>query len=213
MPPAKREDLVRVLRTAGVDDPRVLESFERVAREAFVPPESRNLAYYDMPVPIAHGQVTTQPSLMATMVQALRLKGHERVFEIGTGLGFETAILACLCREVISIEWFADLCEEARANLEQAGVRNATIVAGDGSLGWPARAPYDGIVVAAASPGVSDALIEQLVEGGRLVQPIGPGGDERVTAFVKHSDRLVEAKVLTGAHFVPLRGACGIVSE
>src|SRR5688572_368132 len=103
---ATRQDLVRVVRAAGIEDTRIRAAFERIPRETFVPAESRNLAYYDLPVPIAHEQVTTQPSLIAVMIQALWLEGTERVLEIGTGLGFQTAILAYLCREVISIEWF-----------------------------------------------------------------------------------------------------------
>jgi protein-L-isoaspartate(D-aspartate) O-methyltransferase len=119
-------------------------------------------------LPIAHDQVTTQPSLLALMVQALGLHGDERVLEIGTGLGFQAAILARLCREVVSIEWFADLGEQARKNLEAVGIANVTVVVGDGSVGLPERAPYDRIVVAAAAPGVSQALVAQLAEGGRL---------------------------------------------
>ena len=209
-PAATPEDLVRTLERAGIGDPRLLDAFRRVRRDGFVPPEWRHGAYEDASVPIAHGLVTTQPSLLAVMVQALRLQGDERVLEVGTGLGFQTAILASLCREVVSIEWFADLAEPARANLERAGLRNVTVLVGDGSLGVPERAPYDGIVVAAAAPQVSEPLVAQLAEGGRLVQPLGPGGDERVTAFVKRSGRLIEEGTLTGAHFVPLRGAHGV---
>src|SRR5919197_535800 len=200
-PPATPEDLADVLRGAGIDDPRLLDAFRRVPRAAFVPSESRQRAYDDAPVPIAHGLVTTQPSLLALMVQALRLRGDERILEIGTGLGFQTAILASLCREVVSIEWFSDLAEQARANLAATGVRNAMVVVGDGSLGLPERAPYDGIVVAAAAPEVSQPLVDQLAECGRLVQPLGTGGDELVTAFTKRAGQLVELAALTGAHF------------
>jgi protein-L-isoaspartate(D-aspartate) O-methyltransferase len=132
------------------------------------------------------------------------------VLEIGTGLGFQAAILASLCREVVSIEWFADLGEQAHENLEAAGITNVAVVVGDGSLGLPERAPYQGIVVAAAAPEVSQTLVGQLADGGRLVQPLGTGGDERVTLFVKRANRLVERATLTGAHFVPLRRTLGI---
>jgi protein-L-isoaspartate(D-aspartate) O-methyltransferase len=204
------DDLIVTLRTAGIRDQRLLEAFRLVPRVVFVPPESRRRAYLDVPVPIAHGQVTTQPSLLALMVQALSLRGHERVLEVGTGLGFQTAILASLSREVVSIEWFADLAQQAAANLRAVGVSNVTITVGDGSVGLVEHAPYDAIVVAAAAPEVSQPLAAQLAEGGRLVQPLGHGGNERVTAFVKRAGRLVDAGVLTGAHFVPLRGAFGL---
>ena len=209
-PMATPEDLADVLRRAGIDDPRLLDAFRRVPRAAFVPAESRQRAYDDAPVPIAHGLVTTQPSLLALMVQALRLRGDERVLEIGTGLGFQTAILATLSREVISIEWFADLAERARTNLKGVGLSNVTVRVGDGSLGVAERAPFDGILVAAAAPRVSTALVAQLAEGGRLVQPLGTGGDDQVVAFVKRLGQLVEEATLTGAHFVPLRGAFGV---
>lgn len=208
--PSTLEDLVATLRAAGIHDERLLDAFRQVPRAAFVPPEWRDRAYEDVPIPIAHSQVTTQPSLLALMVQALALGGDERVLEIGTGLGFQAAILARLCHEVMSIEWFADLAEQARKNLEAAGITDATVVVGDGSLGLAERAPYDGVVVAAAAPAVSEALIAQLSEGGRLVQPLGTGGDERVTAFEKSGGILVERATLTGAYFVPLRGAFGI---
>ena len=209
-PAASPESLVQLLRRAGIHDPWLLDAVQRVPRAGFVPPEWRHRAYDDVPLPIAHGQVTTQPSLLALMVQALRLRGDERVLEIGTGLGFQTAILASLCREVVSIEWFSDLAEQAHANLAAAGLSNVTVQVGDGSLGASDWAPYDGIVVAAAALAVSQPLVAQLAEGGRLVQPLGPGGNERVTLFVKRSGQLIEDAVLTGAHFVPLRGAFGI---
>jgi protein-L-isoaspartate(D-aspartate) O-methyltransferase len=209
-PPGTPEGLVRDLRAAGVADPRVLAAFRRVRRENFVPTEARQRAYADAPIPIAHGQVTTQPSLSARMVEALRLGGGERVLEVGTGLGFQTAIVAALCAEVFSVEWFADLAEEARRNLDAAGVGNATVVVGDGTLGLPEHAPYDAAIVSAAAPAVAPPLVAQLAEGGRLVQPIGPSGAETVTAFVKRGARLVEAGVVTPAHFVPLRGRHGL---
>lgn len=204
------DDLVRVLEREGIRDARVLGAFRRIPRAAFVPPELAGRAYEDRPLPIAHGQVTTQPSLVARMVEGLGLGGDERVLEVGTGLGFQTAILATLAREVVSIERFADLSDAARANLTAAGIGNVRLVVGDGTLGFPELAPYDAILVSAAAPRVPGPLADQLAEGGRLVQPIGPGGAEVVTRFVKRAGRLVEAGRLTGAYFVPLVGRHGL---
>jgi protein-L-isoaspartate(D-aspartate) O-methyltransferase len=175
-----------------------------------VPPAAARHAYLDAPIRIPHGQVTTQPSLIASMVAALKLSGTERVLEVGTGLGFQTAILAVLARQVLSVERFADLAEQARANLAAVGLGRVTVVVGDGTLGVPEHAPYHAIVVAAASPHVPPPLIEQLAPGGRLVHPVGQGGHEQVTAFHKEGDRLVAETQLTLAYFVPLVGAHGV---
>jgi protein-L-isoaspartate(D-aspartate) O-methyltransferase len=204
-------DLVRALRDEGIKDDRVIVAFGAVARERFVPAAAADRAYLDQPVRIPHGQVTTQPSLIARMVEALRLTGGQRVLEVGTGLGFQTAILAALGGQVVSVERFGDLAERARANLEGAGIHGVTVVVGDGTLGVPEYAPYQAIVVAAASLEVPAPLVEQLAEGGRLVHPVGPGGREVVTAFRKQAGRLVAEARLTGAYFVPLVGAHGTV--
>jgi protein-L-isoaspartate(D-aspartate) O-methyltransferase len=196
--------LENAARRAGVQDSRVLDAVRTIARRQFVPSAYADLADTDRPIPIAHGQVTTQPSLVARMLESLGLSGRERVLEIGTGFAYQTAILATLAREVYSIERFADLADHARANLERAGIHNATVVGGDGTRGLPEHAPYDAIVIAAAAPTVPPALVEQLDDGGRLVQPIGRGGDELVTKFTKRDGRLVEEGTLTAARFVPL---------
>jgi protein-L-isoaspartate(D-aspartate) O-methyltransferase len=203
------EDLVQVLGAEGIRDRRVLAAFRAVPRARFVPPEAAGQAYLDVPVRIPHGQVTTQPSLIAAMVAALGLTGGERVLEVGTGLGFQTAILARLTRRVVSVERFADLAAQARANLAAAGVDGVTVVVGDGTLGVPEHAPYQAIVVAAASPRVPGPLVAQLDDGGRLVHPVGPGGREEVTVFTKRADRLVADTRLVPARFVPLVGAHG----
>ncbi len=207
------EDLVRVLRAEGIRDRRILAAFRRVPRARFVPSAAAGQAYLDEPIRIPHGQVTTQPSLIAKMVSALALTGTERVLEVGTGLGFQTAILARLAREVISVERFPALAEQARANLAAARVTRVTVVIGDGTLGVPEHAPYQAIVVAAASPQVPEPLVEQLAPGGRLVHPVGPGGHEQVTAFHKEADQLVADARLTPAYFVPLVGAHGLPSR
>jgi protein-L-isoaspartate(D-aspartate) O-methyltransferase len=198
-----------VVRAEGVRDRRVLAAFRAVPRALFVPAEAAGQAYLDEPVRIPHGQVTTQPSLIAAMVAALGLTGGERVLEVGTGLGFQTAILARLARMVVTVERFADLAAQARANLTAAGVGGVTVVIGDGTLGVPEHAPYQAIVVAAAAPRVPSPLVEQLADGGRLVHPVGPGGREEVTAFSKQAGRLVADARLVPARFVPLVGTHG----
>jgi protein-L-isoaspartate(D-aspartate) O-methyltransferase len=198
-----------VLQAEGIRDRRVLAAFRAVPRALFVPAEAVGQAYLDEPLRIPRGQVTTQPSLIAAMVAALGLTGGERVLEVGTGLGFQTAILARLARQVVSIERSADLAAQARANLAAVGVGRVTIVVGDGTLGVPEHAPYQAIVVSAASPWVPPPLVEQLTDGGRLVHPVGPGGHEQVTAFSRQADRLVVEARLVPARFVPLVGAYG----
>jgi protein-L-isoaspartate(D-aspartate) O-methyltransferase len=203
------EALVHSVKAAGVEDARVLGAVRRVPRNSFVPLEVRNRACDDVPLPIPHGLVTTQPSLAARMIAALALRGHERVLEIGTGYGFQTALLATLASEVWSVERWPDLANAARANLARQGLLNAHVVVADGTTGVPDRAPFDAIVVAAAFPRVPPPLAEQLAAGGRLVQPIGSGGREQVTLFTEAGGTLRRAKVLTGANFVRLVGKHG----
>jgi protein-L-isoaspartate(D-aspartate) O-methyltransferase len=205
--------LVRVLQAEGIPDRRVLAAFGEVPRARFVPPAAADQAYLDAPIRIPHGQVTTQPSLIARMVAALGLAGSQRVLEVGTGLGFQTAILARLAGEVISVERFPALAAQARANLAAVGLDRVRVLVGDGTLGVPEHAPYQAIVVSAASPSVPAPLVDQLASGGRLVHPVGPGGREQVTAFHKEAGRLVADAWLTSAYFVPLVGAHGIRSR
>jgi len=201
--------LVRDLIAKGISDKRLLDAFSQTRREDFVPAELVGEAYRDEPVSIGHSQVTTQPSLIASMVQALRLTGTEKVLEVGTGFGFQTAILSRLCQQVFSIERFADLAATAQSNLRKAGIQNVKVVIGDGSLGLPEHAPFEAIIVSAAAPNVPQPLVAQLKDGGRLVQPIGPGGDEIVTCFQRLMGHLVQQEEITGAYFVPLVGAFG----
>jgi protein-L-isoaspartate(D-aspartate) O-methyltransferase len=207
------EELVEAVVAAGIRDGRVLGAFRGVPREGFVPEESRNRAFGDVPLPIPHGQVTAQPSLIATMVGALALRGSERVLEIGTGFGFQTALLAVLAGEVWSVERWADVARRARVNLARVGIGYARVVVGDGSRGLPGRDLFQGIVVSAAFSDVSAPLAEQVAPGDRLVQPIGPGGHEQVTLFVEDAGRLRREAVLSGAHFVRLIGAHGFETE
>jgi protein-L-isoaspartate(D-aspartate) O-methyltransferase len=190
-----------------VRDARVLEALREVPRAGFVPPDLAGQAYEDWPLPIPHEQVTTQPSLTAKMIEALELTGSERVLEVGTGYGFQTALLAHLSNFVWSIERFPDVAETARNNLARHEVDNVEIVAADGTEGLAEHASYDAILVSAAFPSVPPPLARQLVVGGRLVQPIGSGGQEQVILFEKGSEGLGRRRTVTGAHFVRLYGA------
>ena len=199
-------ELLAALRLAGVAEPQLLEAVRLVPRSEFVPPKLADRADLDAPLPIPHGQVTTQPSLVAKMVEALALTGVERVLEVGTGYGWQTALLAQLAHEVRSIERWADLADTARENLTRRGIGNATVVVGDGSEGLAAHAPYDAILVSAAFTEVPEPLAAQLTVGGRLVQPIGPGGRENVVLFERRPEGLVARRTIVGAHFVRLIG-------
>jgi len=190
----------------GIRDPRVIEAFRTIDRSIFVPERHRNQVGADEPIPIPHEQVTTQPSLVAQMVEALQLTGSEKVLEVGTGLGFEAAILSRLCREVFTIERFPDLAEQAKRNFARAGITNVQVRTGDGSLGLPEQSPFQAIIIAAAAMSVPPPLIRQLAEGGRLVQPIGPGGYEEVRAYRKQEGQLGFERLITPARFVPLVG-------
>ena len=193
----------------GVRDPTLLQALREVPRSAFVPADLVAHAYLDQPLPIPHGQVTTQPSLVARMIEALALTSSELVLEVGTGYGFQTALLAHLSRFVWSTERWPDIAATARDNLARHGVTNVEVVVGDGTAGLPERAPFDAILISAAFPRVPPPLSEQLAPGGRLVQPIGSGGDEEVVLFDKGPRGLVRRRVVSLARFVRLYGQHG----
>ena len=188
-----------------IADPRVLDAFERVRREDFVPEGSEWEADEDRPVLLPHRQTTSQPSLIARMIEAAEVGPDDRVLEIGTGYGFQTALLAVLAREVVSIEIYPELAERSRRNLEACGHANAEVHVGDGWKGFPEKAPYDAIVVSAAADEMPRALVAQLREGGRLVIPLKRGRSDDVVVFRKRAGGdLVEERLVTPARFVPL---------
>ena len=204
-----RHPLVHAARQAGVADERVLAAIAAVPRADFVPPDRVADAERDVPVRIARGQVTTQPSLVARMVEALALSGADAVLEVGAALGYQTALLARLPGWVWAVERWPDLAAAARANLAHRRVANVDVVVADDTLGLPEAAPFDAVVVAAAFPAVPPPLVEQLAPDGRCVQPIGPGGSEEVVLFVRTGGGVERRRVISGAHFVKLYGRHG----
>ncbi len=187
-----------------MSDERVLDAVGEVPRERFVPPDRRAEASRDRPVRIGQDQTTSQPSLVAMMCAALELRGTERVLEIGTGLGYQAAVLSHLAAEVCTVERHAELAEAARRNLDAVGIDNVTVVAGDGTRGLPDHAPFDAVIIAAAAPGIPPAITEQIVRGGRLVAPVSQRGVEQVLVYTRDPDGLTEQRRLTAARFVPL---------
>ena len=206
MKPLSQEDLVKAIIAQGIRDPRLLQAFREVPRAEFVPTDLVEQAYLDQPLPIPHEQVTTQPSLVARMIEALGLTGSEKVLEISTGYGFQTALLARLSGFVWSAERWPDVAETARANLARQGVANVEVVVRDGTEGLAEHAPFDAILVSAAFPRVPPPFVEQLAPRGRLVQPIGRGGEDEVILFEQGLRGLQRRRTLTGARFVKLYG-------
>ncbi|MFE1315290.1 protein-L-isoaspartate O-methyltransferase [Streptomyces sp. NPDC058755] len=204
---------MRALRAAGIRDERLLEAVRTTPRAGFVPAGEVAAAYRDVPVAIGQGQVTTQPSLSAMMIESLGLAGNEHVLEVGTGLGFQTALLARLAADVVSVEVRPGIARQARANLARHGVRNVELRVGDGSAGVPDLAPYDAVLVSAAFPEVPAPLVAQVREGGRLVQPIGPGGHEEVVCFERTASGLERPQMVTSARFVRLQGRYGFALD
>jgi protein-L-isoaspartate(D-aspartate) O-methyltransferase len=196
------------LRDRGIRDERVLAAMERVPRHEFVPPERIDDAYGDHPLPIGEGQTISQPYIVAAMLEALALRAEDVVLEVGAGSGYQTAVLCELCRHVYGIERHARLCEKAQATLTRLGYSNFTLRVGDGSLGWPDGAPFDGIVVSAAVPRVPLPLFEQLREGGRLILPVGSQFSQELVLVRKQAGVAVTTH-LDGCRFVPLVGTEG----
>ncbi len=211
----EREQMVELqLRRRGIRDELVLDAMLAVPRHEFVEPGYRDYAYDDRPVPIGAGQTISQPYMVAVMIEALRLNGEQRVLEIGTGSGYQTAVLSRLCARVYTMEREPELVEQARATLERlddAGMVEGfriELLTGDGTLGFPPAAPYDGIVVAAGAPAVPHALVEQLAEGGRLVIPVGGRDCQQLRLLQRSFGQLIN-RVVNECRFVPLVGAEG----
>jgi len=200
--------LVEDLRAKGIRDLAVLRAFERVPRHQFVPTGIRHRAYEDTPLPIGNGQTISQPFIHAHYLELLKLQGTEKVLEIGTGTGYQTALLAQLVPQVFSIERIAALSEQARVNLEKLGVRNVSLCVGDGTLGWKAYAPYDAILVSAGSPSVPQPLVDQLADGGRLLVPEGDLETQHLMIYTRRGER-VDRREVAPVRFVPLIGSHG----
>jgi protein-L-isoaspartate(D-aspartate) O-methyltransferase len=203
-----RRRLIETLQDGGIDDLTVLRAFDAVPRHLFVPSGVAHRAYEDAALPIGGGQTISQPAVHARSLQELRLTGKERVLEIGTGSGYQTALLAHLVEQVFSIERDQALLDRARELLAQVGLRNVSLLLGDGTLGWRDYAPYDGIVVGAAAPDVPPSYAAQLAEGGRLVIPIG-GRDEQTLCVLTKRGGALERRDVGPVRFVPLIGAQG----
>lgn len=201
-----RQAMLRQLAEKGIVSTQVLSAMARVPRERFVPAELEKAAYADRALPIGGGQTISQPYIVALMTEAAGLRGGERVLDVGTGSGYQAAVLAEMGARVVSIERRAELSQQAARVLQACGYQNIELVLGDGTQGWPAGAPYDRILVAAAATHIPPALEQQLAEGGTLVIPLGSAGEQVLQAFHKSAGRL-HGQVLSGCRFVPLLGA------
>lgn len=205
----EREQMViEQLQARGIKEERVLTAFRKVPRDRFIPFEYKAESYGDHPVPIGSGQTISQPYMVALMTECLQLKEGERVLEVGTGSGYQAAILAELCSEVYSIERFSSLTERARKVLAELGYNNISLKVGDGSCGWEEACPYDGIIVTAGAPLAPEPLKEQLVLGGRLVIPVGNNFSQVLIVIEKKKDGFKQREVC-GCVFVPLVGEYG----
>jgi protein-L-isoaspartate(D-aspartate) O-methyltransferase len=203
---ARRTMIDRDLRGRGIKDPRVLSAMDAVPRHLFVPEHLRSLAYEDRPLPIGEEQTISQPYIVAYMSELLELQGNEKVLEIGTGSGYQAAVLARLAAEVYSIEIIPSLSESAHRVIAQLGLTNVYLKVGDGFFGWEEKAPFDAILLTAAAPKVPERLWRQLREGGRIIMPLGaPARTQRLVRVRKVEGKEV-VEELTGVLFVPMTG-------
>lgn len=193
----------------GITDSRVLDAMRHIPRHIFVPEEYQHLAYEDTPLPIGDHQTISQPFMVALMSQLLALDGHERVLEIGTGCGYQTAILGYLAKFVYSIERIPTLAHHAETHLHTLNIRNVSIIIGDGSYGLPDKSPYEGIIVTAVAPQIPRPLVSQLSRtGGRLIIPVGVGDKQELVRIQRQDDEYTQTKI-TPVRFVPLIGKFG----
>jgi protein-L-isoaspartate(D-aspartate) O-methyltransferase len=203
-----RNRLVEVLRRKGVRDLSVLHAVQMVPRHLFVPESVRHRAYDDTALPIGSGQTISQPYVQARYLELIGLTGREKVLEIGTGSGYQTALLALLASMVFSVERVPHLAQSARTALANSGIRNVTVLVGDGTLGWRPFAPFDAILVSAASPETPGPLVEQLALGGRMVIPLGDRASQTLTLVERNGDG-VRVSTIADVRFVPLVGQFG----
>jgi protein-L-isoaspartate(D-aspartate) O-methyltransferase len=204
-----RLDMVdKQIRRRGIRDERVLEAMSRVPRHEFVPEELQRRAYGDEPLPIGEGQTISQPYMVAAMTGSLGLQGGERVLEVGTGCGYQAAVLSELAKEIYSVELRPELARAAGERLGRMGYANVQVHSGDGSLGWPEFAPFDAILVAAGAPAIPAPLLEQLKDGGRMVVPVGSDAQQELMVVIRRGNDY-ELRRSEGCRFVPLQGAYG----
>jgi protein-L-isoaspartate(D-aspartate) O-methyltransferase len=204
-----REEMVRrQIEQRGIRDPRLLEAMRSIPRHLFVPAGEAERAYNDGPLQIGSGQTISQPYIVAVMTDLLELKGDETVLEVGTGSGYQAAVLGKMARRVHTVERYAGLARQAEAVLRRIGLADVAIHVEDGSLGWPDGAPYDGILVTAAAPSVPRALLEQLADGGRLVIPVGGQNGQDLQRWQRVGERFEQESIFPVV-FVPLRGESG----
>ncbi len=206
--PERYQMVATQMQRRGIREARILAAFEQVPRHLFVPEPMRHMAYEDMPLPIGRDQTISQPYIVALMTSLLELRGDERVLEIGTGSGYQAAILSRLAAEVYTVEVLPELAERAGQLLRELGYANIHVHVGDGTLGWPAAAPYPAIIGTAAAPRVPPPLLEQLEEGGRLVLPVAEEYQQLLKVITRRGDDYQE-RVATAVAFVPMRGKHG----
>jgi protein-L-isoaspartate(D-aspartate) O-methyltransferase len=204
----QRRQLIEIIRDHNIEDLEILRAFDVIPRHIFVPQSVQHRAYEDAPVPIGFGQTASQPSLQALYLDTLKLSARDRVLEIGTGSGFQTALLAQLAGHVYSVERIRELSQRARAAIDTLRLSNVAMLVGDGTVGWSRYAPYDAILVTAGAPSVPSTLVDQLVPGGRMLIPIGDRNTQQLTLITK-TDTGMESSSISDCVFVPLLGRFG----